>query len=127
MWSACRPTGPLSAPSLQAWFKTSAYEYQTKIESGEKIIVGVNKFATHEKNNIPGFKIDDSIREVQSEKLRALKSKRDKEKTKASLQKIDAAAKDGTNLMPLVIEAVENYGTLGEIADTLRKVFGEYK
>ncbi len=105
----------------------SAYEYQTKIESGEKIIVGVNKFTTDEKNKIPGFKIDDSIREVQSEKLRTLRIKRDSGKAMASLQKIDAAAKDGTNLMPLVIEAVENYCTLGQIADTLRKVFGEYK
>jgi len=105
----------------------SAYEYQTKIESGEKIIVGVNKFTTDEKNNMPGFKIDDSIREVQSKKLNALKGKRNNAKAAASLQKINAAAGNGANLMPSVIEAVENYCTLGEIADTLRQVFGEYK
>ncbi|HXL57780.1 MAG TPA: methylmalonyl-CoA mutase family protein [Chitinophagaceae bacterium] len=105
----------------------SAYEYQRKIENKEKIIVGVNKFTIDEENNIPRLRIEDSIREVQSQKLRALKEKRNKEKAETCLQKIDAAAKDGTNLMPFVIKAVENYCTLGEIADTLRKVFGEYK
>ena len=73
------------------------------------------------------IKIDDSIRQIQIEKLNLLKSKRDNIKAEQSLQNIAAAAKDGTNLMPLVIEAVENYCTLGEISDTLRKVFGEYK
>lgn len=105
----------------------SAYEYQRKIENKEKIIVGVNKFTVEEENKIPLLKIDDSIREVQSQRLRALRDKRDREKADACLQRIDNAAKEGINLMPLVIDAVENYCTLGEIADTLRKVFGEYR
>ena len=112
---------------MQNEIAKSAYDYQRNIESGEKIIVGVNKFTTDEKNNMPGFKIDDSIREVQSKKLNALKGKRNNAKAAASLQKINAAAGNGANLMPSVIEAVENYCTLGEIADTLRQVFGEYK
>ncbi len=112
---------------MQDEIARSAYEYQRQIESNEKIIVGVNKFVVNESNNIPGFKIDDSIREVQSKRLGILRDKRDKQKAASCLQSIEAAAKDGTNLMPLVIEAVENYCTLGEIADTLRKVFGEYK
>ena len=112
---------------IQNEIARSAYEYQRNIENGSKIIVGVNKFTVTEKNDTPVFKIDDSIRTVQSKKLQALKARRDHTKVAACLSAIDAAAKDGTNLMPVVIEAVENYCTLGEVADVLRRVFGEYK
>ncbi|MEN9685021.1 MAG: hypothetical protein RLZZ28_807 [Bacteroidota bacterium] len=105
----------------------SAFEYQRSIEKGEKIIVGVNKFTVDKEMPIPGFKIDDSIRQVQSEKLAALKRSRDKEKVQDCLNKISTYAQNGTNLVPAIIEAVEHYCTLGEIADTMRKVFGEYK
>ncbi len=117
----------IEAGFMQEEIARSAYEYQRNIESGEKIIVGVNKFTVDKETPIPGFKIDDSIRVVQSDKLSALRNKRDKEKVLHSLNEIGAAAKDGRNLMPLVIEAVENYCTLGEISDVLRGVFGEYK
>ena len=76
---------------------------------------------------MPGFRIDDSIRIMQAEKLKQLRNKRDNAQVKDSLQHLDAAAKDGSNIMSFVIEAVENYCTLGEIADCLRNVFGEYK
>ena len=112
---------------MQDEIARSAYEYQRNIESGEKIIVGVNKFQVQEKNDTPVFKIDDSIRQVQSDKLKALREKRNKEQVNACLQAIRKAAETNENLMPLVIEAVENYATLGEIADTLRNVFGEYQ
>jgi methylmalonyl-CoA mutase, N-terminal domain len=112
---------------MQEEIARSAYEYQTNIESGEKIIVGVNKFQAAETGKLPSFKIDDSIRLVQSEKLKILKTKRNKDKVAECLDKINRHAKDKTNLMPAVIEAVEHYCTLGEIADELRKIFGEYK
>jgi len=112
---------------IQNEIAKSAYEYQRQIESGEKIIVGVNKFQVSEENKVPGFKIDDSIRTIQSDKLKALKAKRNNEKATACLVAIKNAASTTTNLMPLVIEAVENYCTLGEISDELRKIFGEYK
>lgn len=112
---------------MQDAIARSAYEYQRAIESGEKVIVGVNKFTIDKENPIPGFKVDDSIRTLQSEKLRQLRAKRSAQKAENCLEKIALAAKEGTNLMPPVIEAVENYCTLGEIADVLRKVFGEYK
>jgi len=112
---------------MQDEIARSAYEYQRNIESGEKIIVGVNKFTIDKEEPIPGFKIDDSIRQIQIEKLIALKNKRNNTLVAENLASISAAAKDGSNLMPLVITAVENYCTLGEISDTLRKVFGEYK
>jgi methylmalonyl-CoA mutase N-terminal domain/subunit len=105
----------------------SAYEYQRQIENGGKIIVGVNKFTVATEAPVPGFKIDDHIRIVQSEKLKALKAKRNSAQAAASLAQITLAAQNGTNLMPPVIEAVENYCTLGEIADVLRKEFGEQK
>ena len=105
----------------------SAYEYQRQIENEEKIIVGVNKFQSDELNTTPVLRIDDSIRKVQSDKIISLKSRRDNEKVIQCLQKISDAAKGTDNLMPLVVEAVENYCTLGEISDELRKVYGEYK
>ena len=112
---------------IQDEIAKSAYEYQRQIENGEKIIVGVNKFQTTEKNKIPGFKIDDQVQTLQVEKLKALKLKRDHDKVAASLKLLNEKAISGDNLMPAVLEAVENYCTLGEIADELRKVFGEYK
>src|SRR5688572_29609115 len=105
----------------------SAYEYQRQIESGDKIIVGVNKFQSAETNSPPSFKINDSIRQVQIEKLNNLKKKRDAGKVIECLQAINAAARSTSNLMPVVVHAVENYCTLGEISDELRKVFGEYR
>jgi methylmalonyl-CoA mutase N-terminal domain/subunit len=112
---------------IQDEIARSAYEYQKQIERKEKVIVGVNKFEVEEHNDTPLLKIDDSIRKVQSDKLATLRAKRDAAKAKSCLDAISKAAKDGTNLMPVVIEAVENYCTLGEISDTLRKEFGEYR
>ncbi|MEX6687137.1 methylmalonyl-CoA mutase family protein [Danxiaibacter flavus] len=112
---------------MQNEIARSAYEYQRKIEKGEKIVVGVNKFTVENEGSAPVFKIDDSIRLVQSERLRHLKQSRNSDLVNASLHKINSAARDGSNLMPPVIEAIENYCTLGEIADELRTVFGEFK
>lgn len=112
---------------MQNEIARSAYDYQRKIESGEKIIVGVNKFEVAKEIPIPGFRVDDSIRDQQIEKLKALKEKRDNVRVKTSLEAIRQKATGTENLMPSVIEAVENYATLGEIADVLRNVFGEYK
>ena len=108
-------------------FHSFQYENQRQIESEKKIIVGVHKFKVTEENTIPGFKIDDSIRTTQSNKLKLLREKRDTLKVNDCLKKIYNAASNNTNLMPLVVEAVENYCTRGEISDELRKVFGEFK
>jgi methylmalonyl-CoA mutase N-terminal domain/subunit len=112
---------------IQDEIAKSAYEYQRQIESGEKIIVGVNKFQSDEKNTIPVFKIDEQVQTLQVEKLKKLKLKRDNDKVTATLKALHEKAVSGENLMPAVLEAVENYCTLGEIADELRKVFGEYR
>ncbi len=112
---------------IQEEIARSAYTCQRQIESGEKIIVGVNRFKNEEGAAIPGFKIDDSIRLVQSEKLEQLRNNRDPAKCDQVLQTLNDKASSGDNIMPTVIEAVENFCTLGEIADTLREVFGEYR
>ncbi len=112
---------------IQNEIARSAYEYQKNIETGEKIIVGVNKFQVDIESAIPGFKIDDSIRTVQTEKITRLKSNRSHSKCDQLLQLLNDKATSGENIMPVVVEAVENKCTLGEIADTLREVYGEYK
>jgi methylmalonyl-CoA mutase N-terminal domain/subunit len=111
---------------IQNEIARSAYEHQRKIESNEKIIVGVNKFIVQEPDKIPLLKIDDSIRKVQIEKLKSLKASRNNDDVKKHLQVLHDKAVAGENIMPAVIAAVEHYCTLGEIADELRKVFGEY-
>lgn len=112
---------------IQEEIARSAYYFQRKVESKEKIIVGVNKFASNEKNVTPVFKVDDSIRQIQTEKIEALKSRRDPGRADRLLQVLNDAAAGDDNIMPAVLEAVENYVTLGEIADTLREVYGEYR
>ncbi|MCO5287461.1 MAG: methylmalonyl-CoA mutase family protein [Chitinophagaceae bacterium] len=112
---------------IQNEIAASAYEYQKKIESGEKTIVGLNAFTNDAPEPQAAFSVDDSIREVQIKKLQKLRQERDSSITEHALNEIREAAISGSNLMPPVIKAVEQKITLGEIADTLRKVFGEYK
>jgi methylmalonyl-CoA mutase N-terminal domain/subunit len=111
---------------MQDEIAKSAYAYQKEIESGEKIIVGVNKFTIDEAPTNIAFKIDDSIRQVQINKINTLKQNRDNTKVAACLDAITNAAKGTDNIMPLVVEAVENKATLGEISNALRAVFGEF-
>jgi len=89
--------------------------------------VGVNKFQAEETTSIPVFKVDEMVQTLQVEKLKSLKLKRDNKKVTALLKTLNQKAVSGENLMPAVLEAVENYCTLGEISDELRKIFGEYK
>ncbi len=112
---------------MQNEIAIASYNIQKKIESGEKIIVGMNKFTTEENKDTPLLSVDDSIRQTQTFKLNQLKKERDNDAVKNCLQKIETAAKGNKNLMPLIVEAVEQYATLGEIADAMRSVFGEYK
>lgn len=112
---------------IQNEIAKSAYEYQKNIESGKKIIVGVNKFQSDDDSKIPILRVDDSIRKVQVDKLSALKKNRNHAKCDQLLQLLNDKATSGENIMPVVVEAVENKCTLGEIADTFREVYGEYK
>jgi methylmalonyl-CoA mutase N-terminal domain/subunit len=112
---------------MQQQIAQSAYAYQQQIESKDKIIVGVNSFISDTATLPPPFKVDDSIRTVQTNKINALKKKRDNAKVADCLNIIKDHATKNQNLMPVVIDAVENFCTLGEIADALREVFGEFK
>ncbi|MDP2176861.1 MAG: methylmalonyl-CoA mutase family protein [Bacteroidota bacterium] len=112
---------------IQNEIAKSAYIYQNNIESGEKIIVGVNKFKSNETSINAVFKIDDSIRETQIDKLTKLKLERNSNDVSKSLIELENAAKGDVNLMPFIIDCVEKYATIGEIADVLRNVFGEFK
>ena len=121
-----------SVPAIESGFMQnkiaeSAYAYQKNIESKEKIIVGVNEFISENTNTIPISRIDEKIRAEQIEKLQQMKATRNKEKVASCLHAIKQAAVENKNLMPLVIDAVEQSCTLGEISDTLRGVFGEYQ
>ncbi|SEP26639.1 methylmalonyl-CoA mutase [Mucilaginibacter sp. OK283] len=111
---------------IQQEIAASAYQYQIDIESGEKILVGVNKFTQQEDAPSGVFRVDDSIRKMQIEKIKKLKNKRDNQAVETTLQQLRIAAEGTENLMPFIVSSVENYATLGEIADILREVFGEY-
>jgi methylmalonyl-CoA mutase N-terminal domain/subunit len=112
---------------IQNEIARSAYEYQRQVENNEKIIVGLNKFKVEEDRPPSLFKVDDSIRQVQIQKLQQLKQDRDNAKVDQCLQTLNDRASGDENLMPAVIDAVEHKVTLGEIADELRGVFGEHK
>ncbi len=112
---------------IQDEIARSAYKHQLAVESNERIIVGVNKFQVGEETPIPILRVDDSIQALQVEKLQQLRQSRNHAKVDQCLQELNDRAVSGENLMPAVVEAVENNCTLGEIADTLREVFGEFK
>lgn len=111
---------------IQEAIARSAYAYQRKIESGEKIIVGLNQFQSSENADIPILKVDDQIRNQQIEQLKELRRQRDPARCDQILQELNDKASSGENIMPTVLTAVENYCTLGEISDELRGVFGQF-
>ena len=111
---------------MQKEIAAAAYKYQDAVEKEEEILVGVNKFTVEEEGREEILKVDDAIRNAQIEKIAALKAERDNAKVEEALSKLKTAAEGEDNLMPFILEAVESYATLGEIADELRGVFGEY-
>ncbi|HEX3386016.1 MAG TPA: methylmalonyl-CoA mutase family protein, partial [Mucilaginibacter sp.] len=111
---------------IQQEIARSAYEYQKEVEADERVIVGVNKYAEKETAAENVFRVDDSIRNAQSDKLKSLRAERDNQAVQDALAQLKQAATGTGNLMPFILSAVEGYATLGEIADTLRAVFGEH-
>ena len=112
---------------MQEQIARSSYEAQKSIESGEQIVVGVNAFTSDETESMPSFKINDSIRVQQSEKIAHLKATRNDEIFSSAIKNLDEACTTENNLMPHILDCVEAYATLGEIADILRNRFGEYQ
>ena len=114
---------------VQQEIQNAAYEYQRQVDHGEAIVVGVNRF-TVEQNDakpIPIQHIDEALERKQVERLRALRARRDPAPWQDALKQVENAARSGANLMPVIVAAVEANATVGEISDSLRKVFGEYK
>ncbi len=112
---------------IQQEIQNAAYEYQQQVDSGDATVVGVNRFTWEDEKAIPIQRIDESLERKQVERLRALRARRDASAWADSLKQVEDAARSGENLMPRILSAVEAYATVGEISDTLRKVFGEYK
>jgi len=112
---------------IQREIQDSAYRYQREIEKGERVVVGVNKFQVEEESPKDLLRVDPAVRLSQIEKLKRIKSERDNASVKDILSKLRKAAEGKDNLMPIIVDAVKAYGTLGEICDALRDVFGEYQ
>lgn len=106
----------------------AAYEYQRAIEKGERIIVGVNDFIEpDEKLDIEILKIDPQVEAEQITRLTQLKENRDNEKVQATLQALKEGAEGTANMIPLIMDCVRAYASMGEIVDVMKGVFGEYR
>jgi methylmalonyl-CoA mutase N-terminal domain/subunit len=112
---------------VQGEVQKAAYEYQRAIERGERIVVGVNKFQSEEGRSIPTLRLDPEVERQQIKRVQAVRAHRDAERTKLALMEVESRARSGANLMPAICAAVETFATVGEISDTLRRVFGEYQ
>ena len=111
---------------IQNEIQEAAFQAQRNLENLEDIVVGVNKFQVNEEISLESLKIDPKIEQDQHERLAALRASRDNLMVEALLNKLEQTANSDANLMPVIIECVENRLTLGEICNRLRKVWGEY-
>jgi methylmalonyl-CoA mutase N-terminal domain/subunit len=111
---------------VQAEIQESAYRFQQEVERGDRVIVGVNRYADGEKSSTPDIlRVDPAVRDRQVERISAVKARRDEAAAQAALAALEAAARGTDNTMPRILACVESLCTLGEISDTLRTVFGE--
>ncbi len=117
----------IEAGYFQNEIASSAYEYQRGIETREKIVIGVNEFVADEKTDARIFEVDPHVREEQIARLTKLKEGRDMEAVTNCLRRLKGEAAGKENLMPSIVEAVENFVTLGEISDALREVWGVFR
>jgi methylmalonyl-CoA mutase N-terminal domain/subunit len=112
---------------VQQEIQNAAYEYQQAVDHQQAIVVGVNRFHIDGEKAVPIQRIDPALEPRQVERLRAVRAKRDPQKWQAAIKAVEDTARSGDNLMPRILAAVEAYGTVGEISDAMRKVYGEYK
>ena len=110
---------------VQNEIQEAAYEYQKSVESGDAIVVGVNKFQADEEQ-IPVLRIDEQIERDQVARVQAIRAKRNAAAAENALNALQSAAQGTENLLPLILTAVESHVTVGEISHSLRKVWGEY-
>lgn len=112
---------------VQREIQEASYRYQLEIENKDRIVVGVNEYVAGEEAPIPLLRIDDQVDRSQKERLKKVKTGRDGAAVKKNLARLSDTAKSKDNIMPAIVECVESYCSLGEISDTLREVFGEYR
>jgi methylmalonyl-CoA mutase, N-terminal domain len=112
---------------MQREIQNAAYIYQREIENNERIIVGVNQFTAGGEPPSDILKVNPELEQKQCKSLARVRAERNSEAASAALAKVESAARDGSNLMPPIVDAVRNWCTTGEISDAMRKVFGEYK
>jgi methylmalonyl-CoA mutase, N-terminal domain len=112
---------------IQREIQESAYQYQKEVESGERVVVGMNKYQVKESQSQTLLEIDPEVRNVQMKRIAELKASRDSQKAREALESLDKTAKGDGNLMIPILDCVRSLCTLGEICDGMRRVFGEYK
>ncbi len=112
---------------IQMEIQKAAYKYEMEVESGERVIVGVNKFQVKEGEPKGLLKINPRVQQEQIKFLSKIKSERNNDSVNLALNKLKTAAEGNDNLMPFIVDAVKNYASIGEICNTMREVFGEYK
>ncbi len=117
----------ISSGFVQKEIQESAYRFEKELESGNRIIVGVNKYRVEEDEQPELLKIDVKVQEEQIKFLTKIKNERDNLAVELNLKNLKKAASESDNLIPYIIEAVKVYASVGEISDALREVFGEYK
>lgn len=117
----------IEAGYIQRQVQESAYKAQLAIDAGEAVVVGVNRFQTEDQSTIEVFQVDPELEAQQVERVRQVRQVRDNGRWKAALDEVARAARSTDNLVPTIVAAVESHATVGEIADTLRGVFGEYR
>ena len=120
-------TEAIEAGFVQTEIQKSAYKYEMEIEENERIIVGVNKYQVKEPEHKGLLKIDIKVQEEQIKFLKKIRSERNNEVVNKNLSALKKAAEGTDNLMPFILEAVKSYASIGEICNTMRSVFGEYK
>jgi methylmalonyl-CoA mutase N-terminal domain/subunit len=112
---------------VQREIQEAAYQYQRAVETGDAVVVGVNRFRVEEETPIQTLRIDPAIERAQIERLRALRERRDNAQTEAALALLEDAARGTENLLPRILACVEAHATVGEISHHLRRVWGEYR
>lgn len=112
---------------IQSRIQNSAYEYQRAVESGDRVVVGVNRFQQTGERVTPTFRVDPALEQAQLQRLREARASRSQASVDLRLGELGRAARDGSNLVPPIAAAASAYATIGEISDCLRGVFGEYR